>query len=122
MQKCKEHWQKKNKKKIKIMIDFDLENCPKDEEVEVYYPDGTLLVRTDNDILFLYICSKIKENKVDGFYACMAKEMEEWRSRSMRGEVLQEPHKIPITNYGRARGPFPKGFFHVHAELLRKLI
>ena len=38
------------------MIDFDLENCPKDDEVEVYYPDGTLLVRTDNDILFLYIC------------------------------------------------------------------
>ena len=104
------------------MIDFDLENCPKDEEVEVYYPDGTLLIRTNNDILFLYICSKIKENKADGFYACMAKEMDVWRTLSMRGEVLQEPHKIPITNYGRTKGPFPKGFFHAHGELLRKLI
>ena len=104
------------------MINFDLENCPKDDEVEVYYPDGTLLVRTDNDILFLYIRSKIKENNAAGFYVCMGEEMDKWRNALAHGEKVEEPRKMQIANYGRINGPFPKGFFHAHSELLRKII
>ena len=36
-------------------IEFDLSQAPKDPEVEVYHPDGTLLVRTDDEKMFLYI-------------------------------------------------------------------
>ena len=37
-------------------IEFDFSKCPKDPAVEVYHPDGTVLVRTDDEKLFLYIC------------------------------------------------------------------
>ena len=51
----------------------------------------------------------------------MGGEMDKWRNALAQGEKAEEPRKIQISNYGRVNGPFPKGFFHAHSELLRKI-
>lgn len=50
-------------------LNFKLDQAPKNIPVEVYYPDGTLLTVTDNDLVFDYIRNVILDNKAEGFYA-----------------------------------------------------
>ena len=103
-------------------IEFDFTKCPKDPEVEVFHPDGTLLVRTDNEKLFLYICATIKEKQAEGYTVVMADEMDEYLNEKARGNTeAKEPEKMEITKFGRVRHPHPK-FFKTYGNFLRELI
>lgn len=103
-------------------IEFDFSKCPKDPEVEVFHPDGTLLVRTDDEKLFLYICTVIKENQVEGYTVAMADEIDAYSNEIARGNFeAKEPEKMEITKFGRVRHPHPK-FFKTYGNFLRELI
>jgi tRNA G46 methylase TrmB len=103
-------------------IEFDFSKCPKDPAVEVYHPDGTVLVRTDDEKLFLYICTVIKEKQAEGYTVVMADEMDEYLNEKARGNTeAKEPEKMEITKFGRVRHPHPK-FFKTYGNFLRELI
>ena len=108
-------------------IEFNLSQAPKDPEVEVYHPDGTLLVRTDDEKMFLYICKTIKEQKAEGYYVVMADDMDKYRKAIENGEKTKEPYHMEIANYGRIkdfrlRPHSCTNFFRSYAELLRAII
>ena len=97
----------------KIKFDFDV---PQDPYVEVYDPDGELVIRTNDDKVFLKICCQIKDAKAEGYYVVNLDEMGKIRERNPQAEVI----KHPITSYGRVRlnGSM---MFHVYGELLRHI-
>ena len=103
-------------------IEFDFTKCPKDPEVEVFHPDGTLLVRTDDEKLFLYICTVIKENQAEGYTVAIAEDMDSYRNAIERGEKgVIAPRKMEITKFGRVRQPHVM-FFKTYGKFLKTLI
>lgn len=97
-------------------INFDF-NTPEDPYVELYGPDDKLIMRTNDDRKFLWICCQIKDAKAEGYYVVVPEEMEKARKQNPDTEII----KHEITPYGRLR---LNGYqiFHVYGELLRKLI
>lgn len=47
---------------------IDLGKCPKNEYVDIYYPDGTLIAHTNNDLEFSWILLQIGELELEGCY------------------------------------------------------
>ena len=47
---------------------IDMSKCPVDEYASVYYPDGTLIVRTNNEVEFNYARLQIVLNNLEGCY------------------------------------------------------
>ena len=41
---------------------IDISECPKNKYVRIFRPDGVLLVKTRNELMFQFIRVKIKEN------------------------------------------------------------
>ena len=89
-------------------IEFDFTKCPKDPEVEVFHPDGTLLVRTDNEKLFLYICATIKEKQESGIVAALTGCHEQAPAQQQADPDIQCDstvlnHLFPVTDQQRDR-------------------
>ena len=47
---------------------IDLSKCPKQKPVSIYDNENKLIVKTTNDIVFLYVLKEIKINKISGCY------------------------------------------------------
>lgn len=47
---------------------IDMTQCPIEEEVSIYYPDGKLIVRTNNELEFNYVRLQIAINSIEGCY------------------------------------------------------
>lgn len=94
------------------MIEFDLDKVKlEDPYIDIYWPDGRLLARTNNEKLFLSICVTIKENQAEGFYIAMTEDVK-------KGGNFET---WPIRKNGRViHGP--KHLFRIYGTLLRKLI
>lgn len=84
-------------------IDFKLDQTPKNIPVEVYYPDGTLLVITDNALELDYIRNIICDNKAEGYYLMF---------KGQRHEILPN---------GRVDN-WPYGMFDTYQYLLARLL
>ena len=97
-------------------IEFNY-NVPQDPYVELYGPDDKLVLRTNDDKKFLWICCQIKDANAEGYYAVVPEEMEKIRKNNPNAELI----KHPISQSGRVKVGNSK-MFHVHGELLRKLI
>ena len=97
-------------------INFNFE-VPQDPYIEMYGPDDKLIMRTNNEKLFLTVCCQIKDAHAEGYYVVVPEEMEKARKKNPDAEII----KHEITPYGRLR---LNGYqiFHVYGELLRKLI
>ena len=96
-------------------INFNFE-VPQDPYVEVYGPDGKLVMRTNDEKKFLNICCQIKDAHAEG-YCVVILDSENKPEKDNEGNIV----KYPIMPYGRVRGVGNK-MFHVYAEMLRKLI
>lgn len=97
-------------------IEFDF-NVPQDPYVELYDPEGKLVLRTNDEKKFLYVCCQIKDAKAEGYYVVLPEEME--KVHTLRPD--EETRKYPVRPTGRVIGVGNK-MFHVYGELLRKLI
>ena len=82
---------------------IDMLLCPVNDWADFYYPDGTLICRTNNDIEFNYIRTQIKKMRSTGFYIIF------------RGE------RIDIDKYGNL-SDYPNDFFENYTKLLLDLI
>lgn len=82
---------------------INIEECPKNKPAKFFYPDGTLIVETDNDLMFDYIRVRIKQEQIHGCY------------------IEFEGHKILIDSNGDL-SDYPDGFFTAHMDLLFELI
>lgn len=47
---------------------IDMSKCPVDEYASVYYPDGTLIVETNNELEFNYVRLQITLYNIEGCY------------------------------------------------------
>lgn len=83
-------------------LDFKLDQAPKNIPVDVYYPDGTLLITTDNDLIFDYVRNIICDNQVEGFY------------------VIFKGERYDILPSGRINN-WPYGMFDTYQYLLARL-
>ena len=97
-------------------IDFDY-NLQPDPYVELYDPDDKLVLRTNNDKLFLYLCCQIKDAKAEGYYVVVPDEMKKLREKNPDAEL----RKYPVKPNGRVIGAGGV-IFKTYGELLRKLI
>lgn len=52
----------------KTMTLIDIEKCPKNKPVKVFYPDGTLITETADDVMFAYILTCIKAHQLNDCY------------------------------------------------------
>ena len=84
-------------------LNFKLDQAPKNIPVDVYYPDGTLLTITDNDLVFDYIRNVILDNKAEGFYTIF---------KDKRYDILPNGR---INNW-------PYGMFDTHSYLLARIL
>lgn len=100
--------------KLKINLDF---SKIQDPFVEVYDPEDNLVIKTNDDKIFLYICCQIKDAKAEGYYVVVPDEIEKVRKKDPNAEII----KHPITPYGKVKLNGCQ-MFHVYGELLRKLI
>lgn len=82
---------------------IDMRLCPVNDWVDFYYPDGTLICRTNNDIEFLYIRTRIKEMGSVGFYLIFRNE------------------KIEIDKNGNPKD-YPDEMFTNFTDLIMKLV
>lgn len=82
---------------------IDMRLCPVNDWVDFYYPDGTLICRTNNDIEFLYIRTRIKEMGSVGFYLIFRNE------------------KIEIDKNGNPKD-YPDEMFTNFTNLIMKLV
>lgn len=82
---------------------IDLTTCPRNDEVEVYYPNGRLLCKTSDELLFDHIRGEIKEHMYEGFY------------------VIHKGKKIEISKYGDPY-EYPDGFFDAFGKALMRLL
>lgn len=82
---------------------IDMGLCPVNDWVDFYYPDGTLICRTNNDIEFLYIRTRIKEMGSVGFYLIFRNE------------------KIEIDKNGNPKD-YPDEMFTNFTDLIMKLV
>lgn len=96
-------------------INFNFE-VPQDPYVEVYDPDGKLVMRTNDEKNFLNICCQIKDAHADGYYVVILDD-ENKPEMDKEGNIIT----YPIKPYGRVTGAGNK-MFHVYSEMLRKLI
>ncbi len=85
------------------MIKIDLDKYPKQEEFEVYYPNGELIVKSDDILLLHYIRTQIKENDIKGCY------------------IIFKNEKITIDREGNL-SHYPKGFDEVISDIFLKLV
>ena len=97
-------------------INFNFE-APQDPYVEVYDPEDKLVMRTNDDIKFLYLCCQINDAHAEGYYVVVPDEMKKIRENNPDAETV----KHEITPHGRCRVG-NSNMFHVHGDLLRKLI
>lgn len=98
----------------KIKFDF---NVPQDPYVELYDPEGNLILRTNDEKKFLWVCCQIKDASADGYYVVVPEEMEKIRKNNPNAELI----KHPISQFGRVKVGNSK-MFRVYGELLKKLI
>lgn len=47
---------------------IDMSKCPVEEYIDMYYPDGTLIVHTNSDLTYNYVRTEIKEKQPKGCY------------------------------------------------------
>lgn len=47
---------------------IDITKCPTEDYVDVYNPNGTVLVRTNDEVMFSYIRHEIAKNRYEGYY------------------------------------------------------
>ena len=98
------------------MINFDLDKTKlEDPYVDVYYPNGKLLVRTNNEKLFLSICVQIKQNNAEGFYVAMTDDVKDSYDTGKKYKTYT------INKNGRVIQT-PTNFFKTYSKLLRELI
>jgi len=83
--------------------EIDMSQCPVNEYVDVYYPDGTLICHTNNDVEFNYIRGCIKDMQSVGFY------------------LMYKGEKIGIDKYGNI-SHYPSGLFEAFVETIMKLV
>lgn len=98
----------------KIKFDF---NVPQDPYVELYDPEDNLVLSTNDEKKFLWVCCQIKDAKAEGYYVVIPEEMEKIRKNNPNTEII----KHPISQFGRVIVVNSK-MFHVYADLLRKLV
>lgn len=82
---------------------IDISECPKNKYVRIFRPDGVLLVKTRNELMFQFIRVKIKEQQVDGYY------------------LIFKGQKITIDRNGML-SDWPNGLFDEETNLLLELI
>lgn len=84
---------------------IDINKCPQNDAVTFYYPDGTEIVTTNNDVMFNYVRTQIKKNGFTGCYLVTKKGL----------------HNIKIDRYGNLES-WPDGVFDVNLKLLNELL
>ena len=47
---------------------IDMSKCPVEEYLDMYYPDGTLIVHTNSYLTYNYVRAEIKEKQLKGCY------------------------------------------------------
>lgn len=47
---------------------IDISKCPKNHPAKIFYSDGTLIVETDDEVMFNYVRAEIKEHQIRGCY------------------------------------------------------
>ena len=82
---------------------IDMSKCPIDGYVSVYYPDGTLIVRTNNETEFNYARLQITLYNLIGCY------------------VYFENKKYEITRYGTILN-WPKGLFDNNERIASEIL
>lgn len=98
------------------MIEFDLDKTKlEDPYVDVYYPDGKIVARTNNEKLFMSILLQIKENKAEGFYIAMTDEVKKAQENG------EEYKTYPIEKTGRIKNT-PNNLFRTYTRLLNMLV
>ena len=85
------------------MEKIDISKCPKDKPAKIFYPDGELIVETDNPIVFEWIRLQIKEQQLSGCYI----EFEDYRLTIDRNGTLSD---------------YPEGLFDTYQKILIQLI
>ena len=50
------------------MSAIDVSKCPKNIPVKIYDANDELIVETDNDLVFNWVCAEIKEKQLSGCY------------------------------------------------------
>lgn len=86
------------------MHPIDIEKCPKNHPAKIYYPDGTLIVETDDERIFNYVRAEIKEHELVGCYI------------EYKGQRIRIDYKGNLENYP------DKEFFEANTEQLFRLI
>lgn len=97
-------------------INFNFE-VPQDPYVEVYGPDGKLVMRTNDEKKFLNICCQIKDAHAEGYYITILDDETGKPEMDKEGGIIT----YPIKPYGMVTGAGGK-MFYVHGEMLRKLM
>ena len=82
---------------------IDMSKCPVDEYVYIYYPDGTLIVGTSNELEFNYVRSQIAIYNIEGCY------------------VYFRNKKYEITSYGTIPG-CPEGLFDSNERIASEIL
>ena len=82
---------------------IDMSKCPVDEYVSVYYPDGTLIVETNNELEFNYVRLQITLYNIEGCY------------------VYFRNKKYEITSYGTIPG-CPEGLFDNNERIASEIL
>ena len=83
------------------MSAIDVSKCPKNIPVKIYDANDELIVETDDDLVFNWVCAKIKEKQLSGWY------------------IILKNKKIRVDRNGTPEC-YPDGFFeHLTDQLFR---
>ena len=82
---------------------IDISMCPKNKSAKIFYPDGSLIVETDNELMFYYIRVQIRKLQLSGCY------------------IEFEGQKIKMDRNGELQD-YPDGLFDESTKLLLELI
>ena len=80
-----------------------MSKCPIEEYASVYYPDGTLIIKTNNEIEFNYIRLQITLQNLKGYYVCF------------------KDKKYEITSYGTIPD-WPSGLFDANERIISEIL
>lgn len=82
---------------------INMNNCPKNDKVSIYYPDGNIITITDNDLEFLYVRAEIKRLNLYGCYI------------SYKDQIIKINPNGDLSDY-------PEGLFDTWGKLNIKLL
>ena len=84
---------------------IDTRKCPQNDFVTFYYPDGSEIVKTNDDVMFNYVRNEIRKKRYSGCYLI-----------TQRGL-----NKIKIDKYGNLES-WPEHLFSANLKILEELI